>query len=70
MDELEPDQPNEIRYQIEFSGFLGLASEHPMVRIMGNKILIKINKLLQGGGFYGYLEPQMQAIESNVTHNI
>ena len=70
LDELEPDQPNEIRYQIEFSGFLGLASEHPMVRIMGNKILIKINKLLQGGGFYGYLEPQMQAIESNVTHNI
>ncbi|OHT03384.1 hypothetical protein TRFO_29182 [Tritrichomonas foetus] len=73
LDEIEPENPiddNSTIYAIEYAAFISLASEHPMVRIVAYKLLMKVNKLLLNKGFYAHFENHIHAIESNVKHNI
>ena len=71
VNDMEPrkqDQEDELEYDIEFAGFLALASEQPVIRIVGFDLIQKINKLLKHGGFYSHLEDSIEAVESNVKH--
>ena len=73
LDDMEPrsqDNEDEFEYAIEFAGFLALTNEHPLIRIVGFDLLQKANKLLKNRGFYAQIEENIQAIESNVKHNM
>ena len=61
---------NDVYSQMEYVSFLCLASEYPFMRSISYQLLIVLNKLKSNEGFYSHIEKHIQAIESNVKHNI
>ena len=69
----EPFQENEkdkLFEKIEYVSFLCLSSDHPLIRRASYNLMIIINKMKMNEGIYSIIEPHIQAIESNVKHNI
>ncbi|EAX91218.1 hypothetical protein TVAG_066230 [Trichomonas vaginalis G3] len=61
---------HELAYQLEFTAFISLASEHPEVRDKAYNLLNIVNKLRRNEGIMTHIETDTSTIESNVKHSI
>ncbi|KAK8900513.1 hypothetical protein M9Y10_002840 [Tritrichomonas musculus] len=57
-------------HSIEFCAFIALTSENPFVRIIGFKLLIKVNRSLLNEGLYSLIDDHRDMIQLNVRNNI